>query len=80
MTCDAKMRPFNPVNDTEVQCELVHTDGKHQGTIRDYAYPGSATTVAWMEDDRRTFRGTWTDCTRTPGCILPGGHLRDCAR
>lgn len=73
MACDAKIRPFP--NAVEVQCELVHTDEKHQGTIRDYAYPGSATIVSWFEADRRTYRGVWVPCPHLQGqCILPDGH------
>lgn len=72
MTCEAKIRPFP--NPTEVRCELPD-DGhaKHQATLRDYAYPGSATTMDWFEDDRRTFRGEWTHCDEST-CILPAGH------
>lgn len=70
MGCDAKIRPFP--GDLEVQCERDHTDTKHEGTIRDYAYPGSATVLSWFEDDRRTFRGTWSPCLGY--CTLPHGH------
>lgn len=73
MTCDARIRMFRPVNDTELHCE--QDDGYHQehfAFLRDYAYPGSQTTVTWLDDDRRTFRGEWPgDC---PNCILPSGH------
>lgn len=72
MTCDAKIRPFP--NTTEIICELgdVH-GGMHESTLRDYAWPGSATTISWAEEDRRTFRGTWAACPR-PGCELPARH------
>lgn len=86
MTCDAAIRPFP--NDTEVRCENAHRNAKgpiprpesHYGTVRDYAYPGSATTIHWQEDDRRCFHGEWpgrcAESTHTDrvGCLLPSGH------
>jgi hypothetical protein len=74
--CDARIRPFRPINDTEVACELDGDHDQHQGTIRDYAYPGSATVTNWLEDDRRTFHGEWPgDCPGLAGmCSLPVGH------
>lgn len=75
MTCTAKMRPFVPVNDTELTCDRqAHTDTTHEATLRDYAYPGSETKISWQESDRRTFRGDWAPCTLHPGCILPALH------
>ena len=77
--CDASMRPFRPVNDTEIRCDLdaVHI-GEHRATLRDYAYPGSTTVIGWHDADRRTFRGEWPgacDATTPAGpCILPDGH------
>ncbi len=44
--------------------------------LRDYAYPGSATQLTWMDDDRRTFRGDYVECPER-GCVLPAGHPRD---
>lgn len=73
MRCDAKMRPFP--NPTELVCDLDAGHAKrHESVLRDYAYPGSATTISWDEGDRRTFRGEWTPCTWPTGCILPGTH------
>lgn len=81
MTCDAKIRPMYPVSDVELTCELTHTGRtqEHKATLRDYAWPGSETVLSWMEDDRRTFRGTWAQCPVLAGCILPAGHPRGCA-
>lgn len=73
MTCDAKIRPFP--NPTEITCEApAPHEGSHCAVLRDYAYPGSATTFTWDETDRRTFRGTWRDCDLSNTCILPAGH------
>lgn len=74
MSCEAKIRPMP--NDTEIECGLEpgHTDA-HSGVLRDYAFPGSATTVTWYDDDRRNFRGEWMECPER-GCILPAGHPR----
>lgn len=69
--CDARMRPFT--DDTTVDCEVDGDHAKHRGIVRDYAYPGSATAIEWMEDDRRTFRGDWVPCPHA-GCILPALH------
>jgi hypothetical protein len=78
MTCDAKIRPLP--DDTELACECDepgHTN--HQGTLRDYAFPGSATTIYWAEGDRRNFRGDWPGVCLSGGahpCVLPAGHRR----
>lgn len=70
--CDARIRPFPNV--VIVMCEQdADHSGAHSGALLDYAYPGSKTVLSWMEDDRRTFRGDWSDC-QSPGCILPAGH------
>lgn len=73
MSCDARIRPMRPINETEVLCEEPdgHVSG-HQGTLRDYAYRGSATTMSWLDGDRRTFHGEWPG--GCPDCILPLGH------
>lgn len=47
--------------------------GSHQSVLRDYAFPGSATTIHWDEQDRRNFRGDWFHCN-APACILPLNH------
>jgi len=74
MTCDARTRPLIPINDIEVRCELDDDHaGLHQGTIRDYAYPGSATAVNWEEQDRRTYHGEWLGLC-PDNCTLPIGH------
>ncbi len=70
MSCDAKIRPLP--DDTELVCDLSGPHGLHESTLRDYAYPGSATVISWYEDDRRTFRGDWVACPAE--CILPAGH------
>ena len=73
MPCDAATRPFIPENDTEIRCELDGDHDMHQSTLRDYAYPGSATAVKWHESDRRTFHGEWPGpCPEN--CTLPLGH------
>ena len=77
--CDARLRPFP--DDTEIRCdattEKVHM---HGGVLRDYAYPGSETTITWHEDDRRNFHGEWPGpCGRLSTCVLPDGHPRGCA-
>ena len=83
MTCTARIRPFT--DDTEVACEdttQAHADDtaphrQHSGVIRDYAYPGSATTISWFESDRRNFHEGWPGrCfgTNEAACILPAGH------
>lgn len=75
--CDAKIRPMP--NDIEVACGLTGEHHEHQGVLRDYAYPGSATTVYWQEDDRRTFRGQWAPCAKG-NCVLPNEHAGRCAQ
>lgn len=82
MTCTAKIRPFP--NPTELSCKLDDGhDGAHVAELRDYAYPGSLTTVDWLEDDRRTFHGEWPGfCGQLSifsdqPCPLPQGHPRD---
>lgn len=83
--CDARIRPMRHANETDVECGLPADDHRrHAGVLRDYAYPGSATTVQWMEDDRRTFHGDWPGACIELGvdepCVLPadhrGGHQR----
>ena len=74
-TCDANIRPFPGV--VEIRCEQpAGHDGMHSGTLRDYAYPGSATVVEWAADDRRSFTGEWPGVCDKWGCILPAGHPR----
>ena len=69
-TCDAKIRPFP--TPTEVACEQAGEHDTHAGAIHDYAYPGSETTIRWLEGDRRNYHGEWPGaCDR---CILPLGH------
>jgi DNA-binding sugar fermentation-stimulating protein len=71
--CDARIRPFRPVNQVELTCEVDDDHLEHSGTIHDYAYPGSKTVLHWYENDRRTFHGEWPgDCPED--CILPMGH------
>lgn len=78
MTCAAKIRPFRPVNDTEISCEVEGDHGHfHVGTINDYAYPGSQTILKWAVDDRRAFHGDFQPCEDQVGCILPHDHRDD---
>lgn len=72
MACDAAIRPF--LNDTELGCEVDGEHRKHVGALRDYAYPGSVTTITWDEDDRRNFHGAWPGECYEPECKLPDGH------
>jgi hypothetical protein len=85
MRCDAKIRPFWPVNDTELQCEVAVIERLRGGTaehhfehwavIRDHAFPGSRTEITWQEYDRRTFHGDWVPClTSSVKCMLPAEH------
>lgn len=74
MTCDARIRAFIPVNDTEVACDLSGDHARHKGILRDYAWPGSETVVEWLEDDRRNFHGEWPGSCPSTGCTLPSGH------
>lgn len=84
--CDAKIRPMRPAAEVEVQCELPGDDhAQHSAIIRDYAYEGSQTVIQWLENDRRTFRGTWQQCPNKhrpdmTQCILPNRHRGDHAR
>lgn len=73
--CDAKIRPMP--NATEIQCDVAGPHEQHLGALKGYAYPGSVTTVCWMEDDRRNFRGEWTPCPNN--CTLPADHRGQCA-
>lgn len=76
--CTARIRPFP--HDQELRCGLVGFHPQHESVLRDYAHPGSRTTVSWMEDDRRTFHGEWPGaCISRPGCPLPSGHRGRCA-
>jgi hypothetical protein len=74
VNCDARIRPFPHA--IEIACEKPLPHMTHQGTLNDYAFPGSSTTVSWAEDDRRTFHGDWPGSCETPGCTLPAGHPR----
>lgn len=73
--CDAKIKlsddmPF-------VQCDLEsEKHSPHVGVLKDYAYPGSKTTIVWQESDRRNFRGKFTECDEST-CLLPAGHNGD---
>lgn len=79
--CGARIRPMVPINSTELRCERpdahvesTHTlDRLHVSTLRDHAYPGSATVVSWLDDDRRNFTGEWVECPVQP-CTLPANH------
>jgi hypothetical protein len=73
-SCDARIRPMP--NDTEIRCERDDDHTEHRGTLRDYAWAGSATMLDWQDDDRRTFYGTWPGRCPEGGCVLPAGHPR----
>jgi hypothetical protein len=82
MSCDAKIRPMP--DDTEISCVVEHQPHSlHLGELHDYAYPGSLTTIDWLEDDRRNFHGEWPGrCQKllyAPGCVLPANHRGSCA-
>lgn len=72
MTCDARIRPFRPMNEIELHCSINEPHGRHSGILYNYAYQGSETSISWDEDDRRTFHGNWPGVC--PGCLLPLGH------
>lgn len=73
--CDATIRPFGH-KDVELVCEKEGSDHEeHLSVLKDYAYPGSKTKLAWSETDRRNYHGTWPGrCYGFAGCILPLGH------
>lgn len=74
MRCSARIRPMADINDVELGCErdAGHIDS-HEGKLRDYAYPGSVTTVSWQDSDRRNFTGLYQPC-QPEVCFLPLGH------
>lgn len=78
--CDAAIHPFGHLNPLELKCEVLDPNHqKHKGTVRDYAYPGSATVIHWLENDRRTYHGEWPgQCHFSPACPLPDGHHGEC--
>jgi len=69
--CSARIRPLT--GDVEIACEETGPHDRHQGVLRDYAWPGSATTVEWDEQDRRNFHGSWPGRCPSP-CVLLAGH------
>lgn len=81
--CEAKIRPYRPINDNEVQCTLVEvTHVRHAGLLTDFADPesGSSPTVKWNNTDRRIFYGEWPgQCLSSPECPFPNGHHGQCA-
>jgi hypothetical protein len=75
VTCPSKIRPLP--NPTEIRCEKPENHRyEHRGVLRDYAKPGSVTTVTWQQNDRRAFIGEWAPCDST-GCVLPRFHPGD---
>lgn len=80
MSCDAKIRPFP--GDTGLACSRgAHGDDRHEGVIRNAAYPGSETRITWYESDRRNYHGEWPGaCEPLVGCVLPNGHAGRCVR
>lgn len=81
--CQAKIRPFRPVNEVELQCSLGAGIHPHEAVLRNYAYKGSETRITWADSDRRNFEGEFAPCgVETPGrtpCILPALHRDECA-
>lgn len=86
--CDAKIRPFRPVNNIELHCGSTKPAHRiHAAQLRDYSYKGSVTVIQWADADRRTFRGDWAPCPKhrlpsfegEPACLLPANHHGDCA-
>lgn len=77
--CDAAIRLM--LGAAEIRCERTQQKGHmfHRGALRDYAYPGSVTTIEWAETDRRNFHGDWPGpCVPAEGaCVLPSGHEGD---
>jgi hypothetical protein len=73
--CDARIRPF--AGDTEVRCQRNDAHTEHDGNLRDYAWPGSVSTIHWQDDDRRTFYGEWPGRCGLGGCVLPANHPGD---
>ena len=73
--CGARIRPMVPISSIELRCERpdTHVESTHSSTLRDYAYPGSATVVSWLDHDRRNFTGEWIECPVQP-CTLPANH------
>lgn len=73
--CDAKLRPFRPINETELACgNGLEEHTTHSSTLKDYAFPGSRTIMSWHEDDRRNFHGEWPGDCESKDCILPLNH------
>lgn len=85
--CDAAIRPLP--NDVEIRCHVDHPippdrhfieNVEHEGTLHDYAGPGSTSMIVWFETDRRTFHGEWPGpCSKPNPCVLPNGHRGRCA-
>jgi len=75
MTCDAQLGWKGMNGPFLVACELEADHLlEHRGVWRGYDETMPGTTITWMEHDRRTFRGTWTECSDTR-CVLPAGHV-----
>jgi len=77
--CDARIRPFRPINENELQCSEDGEHTWHTANVLDYAYPGSRTEMTWLEGDRRNFRGEFSECDRRTTCILPKDHPGACS-
>lgn len=84
--CQSRIRPF--LNPTQLECQRQEHPSwsDHEAVLRDYAYPGSETTIHWRSGDRREFTGNFPGyCTKlgsTGGrqnCTLPAGHQGRCA-
>lgn len=82
-SCDARLHASEGIG--IIDCDQMHStvvdSTQHSGVVKDYAYPGSRTTITWYEHDRRNFRGGFARCGEpTPtgltmgACILPVGH------
>lgn len=74
-TCGARIRPFP--DDREIACQKANGHHfMHAGSLHDYAYRGSVTTISWGYDDRRSFNGPWPGPCPLSRCVLPAGHPR----
>lgn len=85
MTCDARFGWTHPELTLVLTCELPlnHPELEHQAVWEhDLNEDMPTTTVHWLDNDRRSFRGEWRQCSehirvtrrhRAP-CCLPAGH------
>lgn len=72
--CDARIQPFPDFAIVDCENDGDHCATTHRGVIRDYAWPGSETSLTWLESDRRNFTGEFIRCPGGVDCTLPTGH------